>query len=94
MCSVFSLAILPLVLLTKIKILYFKISNVSCITGMIVYYLYLKFLNIDCIVYKYTHDYFCVAILRGVFLADFSSLLCLMNENVCDLGTIKSIDLG
>lgn len=77
MCSVFSLAILPLVLLTKIKILYFKISSVSCITGMIVYYLYLKFSNIDCIVHVCARDYFCVTILRDFF----SRLFCFVMLN-------------
>ena len=90
------LGILSLVLLTKTKTLYFKISSASCITGRIKILLIVFILSLltHLLHNMYAHDYFCVKIL-GVFwqflyfcviiLSECNHLL-LYDDKICKLG--------
>lgn len=89
------LGILSLVLLTKTKTLYFKISSASCITGrikiLLIVFIFSLLTHLLCNLYA--HDYFCVTILRVfwqflyfcvIILSECNHLL-LDDEKICKL---------
>lgn len=97
------LGILLLVLLTKTKTLYFKISGASCITGRIKILLIVFIFSLltHILHNRYAHDYFYVTILRVfwqfvyfclIILSEWNHLL-LYDDKICKLraGTLLLI---
>lgn len=89
------LGILSLVLLTKTKTLYFKISSASCITGRIKILLIVFIFSLltHILHNRYAHDYFFVTILRVfwqlvyfclIILSEWNRLL-LYDDKICKL---------